>query len=229
MERKTILFQGDSLTDCGRARTNPDVNTGLGDGYVTMVAGEIGCKYPFIDVMNRGVGGNRAADIYARWLEDMREVPFDLIHVYHALNDVGFQLRLNKGSDPERFEFIYDRMLYEVKQTHPDAGIIMGQPYILKKNLEGNRYIHPQFGNDIYENYDLWSQQAKERGEICERLAQKYGAIYVRYWDALEEAQKTISVDDLSVDCIHLTARGNYILAQACIKAIEGYVKKNWL
>lgn len=81
MERKTILFQGDSITDAGRNRTTPQVNSGLGMGYVTMIAGELGCKYPHVDVINRGIAGNRIADTYSRWLEDMQNIPFDMINI----------------------------------------------------------------------------------------------------------------------------------------------------
>ena len=37
---KTIVFQGDSITDCGRSRMSVASNTGLGSGYVYMTADE---------------------------------------------------------------------------------------------------------------------------------------------------------------------------------------------
>ena len=223
MERKTILFQGDSITDAGRSRSEQAVNSGLGTGYVTMIAGELGCKYPHINVVNRGVSGNRVADTYARWLEDMRNVEFDMIHILLGINDVGFQLRLNKGSDPERFEFIYDRMLQEVRATHPNAVIVLSQPFIQKRHFD-----HPQFGDDIYENWPQWEASVASNGEAVKRLAEKYNAIYVPMWDALKEAQKTMPVEDLTEDCVHLTARGNFVIAQAWLKAVEGYIRENW-
>ena len=223
MERKTILFQGDSITDAGRSRSEQAVNSGLGTGYVTMIAGELGCKYPHINVVNRGVGGNRVADTYSRWLEDMRNVEFDMIHILLGINDVGFQLRLNKGSDPERFEFIYDRMLQEVRATHPNAVIVLSQPFIQKRHFD-----HPQFGDDIYENWPQWEGYAVSNGEAVKRLAAKYNAIYVPMWEALKEAQNTMPVEDLTEDCVHLTARGNFVVAQAWLKAVEGYIRENW-
>ena len=223
MERKTILFQGDSIPDAGRNRVSPGANSGLGNGYVTMIAGELGCKFPHVDVLNRGVSGNRVADTYSRWLEDMRNVPFDMINILLGVNDVGFHLRLNKGSDPARFEFIYDRMLQEVRESHPKAVIVLSQPFIQKRHFD-----HPQFGDDIYENWELWRENVEQRDEAVKRLARKYDAIYVPMWDALKEAQKTITVEDLTEDCVHLTARGNYVIAQAWLQAVEGYIRENW-
>ena len=40
---KLIVFQGDSISDCGRNRE--DV-TSTGVGYVHMVKGELGCECP---------------------------------------------------------------------------------------------------------------------------------------------------------------------------------------
>lgn len=223
MERKTILFQGDSITDAGRNRTTSQVNSGLGMGYVTMIAGELGCKYPHVDIINRGIAGNRIADTYSRWLEDMRNIPFDMINILLGVNDVGFELRLNRGSDSKRFEFIYDRMLWEVKQSHPQAVIVLSQPFIQKRH-----YLHPEFGDDIFENWSLWKESLEQRDAAIKRLALKYDAIYVPMWEALNKAQKTIAVEDLTEDCVHLTARGNFVIAQAWLQAVENYIRENW-
>ena len=40
---KTILFQGDSITDAGRYRANPD---SMGSGYASMAAGWIEYEKP---------------------------------------------------------------------------------------------------------------------------------------------------------------------------------------
>lgn len=53
-ETKTyrILFQGDSITDVGRARNDP---RNMGQGYPVMVAGELGLRFPGkYEFINRG-------------------------------------------------------------------------------------------------------------------------------------------------------------------------------
>ena len=229
MERKTILFQGDSITDAGRNRTNPGANSGLGDGYVTMLAGQLGCRYPYIDVLNRGAGGDRIVDVYRRWLEDMRNIDFDMISILVGVNDVGNTLRLNKGSDTERFAFLYDQMLEEVRQAHPKAKIVLCQSFLLKRNLAGTQQEHPIFGNDIYEDYDRWAAMLAEQTPVIRALAEKYDAIYVPFWEALKEAEKIMPAEDLTPDGGHMTARGNYILAQTWLRCVEDYIRQNWL
>ncbi|MBR4059603.1 MAG: hypothetical protein IKK03_07165 [Lachnospiraceae bacterium] len=40
---RTILFQGDSITDAGRSREDSAI---LGYGYATLVKGELGFEFP---------------------------------------------------------------------------------------------------------------------------------------------------------------------------------------
>ena len=61
---KTILFQGDSITDCARSKDNDSF---LGGGYPLLIDAELGVTYPNEHlVINRGVSGDRIVDIYAR-------------------------------------------------------------------------------------------------------------------------------------------------------------------
>jgi len=58
---KTILFQGDSITDSGRKREAFD---NMGSGYPLLVKSHLGFEnieeYSFI---NRGISGNRIVDV----------------------------------------------------------------------------------------------------------------------------------------------------------------------
>ena len=57
MEQKVILFQGDSITDADRNRTN---DLSMGCGYPTLVTGHLGAAFPYqYKFYNRGIGGHR--------------------------------------------------------------------------------------------------------------------------------------------------------------------------
>ena len=69
---KVFLFQGDSITDCGRdrgAEANPNHNTALGPGYAGKIGGALLAEYPSrnLQILNRGISGHRVVDLYARW------------------------------------------------------------------------------------------------------------------------------------------------------------------
>ncbi len=211
-----ILFQGDSITDVGRSRTASAPNISLGHGYPTMVAGALSAKRDDLNFYNRGVGGNRISDIYGRWLEDAVNMDFDVLSILAGINDVGFQLRLGRGSNNSRFRFIYDRMLYEVKESHPDAKIMLLEPFIIRY-----RYHWDPYGTDIYDNYEAWEQHVREKGAIVSDLAKEYGAVFVPLFDKLVSA---IGDDDparYTEDCVHPTAIGHSIIATEWIAAWE--------
>ena len=64
-----ILFQGDSITDCGRNREN---NSYLGHGYPRFVQGKLSVAEPGKHTyINRGISGNRIVDVYARIKADI--------------------------------------------------------------------------------------------------------------------------------------------------------------
>ena len=66
---KTILFQGDSITDAGR---NFQDDACMGYGYATMTAGKIAVDWPGqYQVINKGISGNRVVDVYARIKKDI--------------------------------------------------------------------------------------------------------------------------------------------------------------
>ena len=60
---KTILFQGDSITDAGRNRED---TYGIGLGYPILVKSALGFENPGeYEFFNRGISGNRIVDVYA--------------------------------------------------------------------------------------------------------------------------------------------------------------------
>lgn len=91
-----------------------------------------------LDIINRAHNGFHAADIYGTWQEDAVNIDFSLLSILIGINDIGFRLRLGRGSDIKRFEeFIYDRLLYEVVEIHPDSAVVLCQPYLFKRDLTG--------------------------------------------------------------------------------------------
>ena len=67
---ETLLFIGDSITDCGRREA---VHAPLGCGYVKMAHNLFTVREPekHIRIVNRGIGGNTAEDLFSRWHDDV--------------------------------------------------------------------------------------------------------------------------------------------------------------
>lgn len=211
---KKILFQGDSVTDVGRSRDTKAANTALGSGYVARIASELLYKDPSLEIYNRGVSGNRIGDMYARWIEDTLNIAPDLLSVLNGINDVGFGLRLGMGSDAARFEYIYDRCLYEAKEQNPALSLVLIEPFILRVSKPW-----AEFGDDIYANFNEWHTAVRGRAEVCRRLAEKYEAVFVSVQDKMDEACLRAPAEHWSLDCIHPTHAGAELLAREWLKA----------
>lgn len=215
----TILFQGDSLTDACRDKSVEckDPNRPLGVGYVNHLAQVLMSENPDIRVLNHGVNGNRIMDLYARWIEDTLNIDFQVLSILIGVNDVGFALRMNKGADAEKFAFIYDRMLYEVKRAKPEAALVLCEPFLCRLKPE-----EVEYGTDIIEGWEIWNGQIKERAAIVRDLAGKYGAVLVPSGELFEKACMSAPASHWSVDGIHLTPAGNGLLAKEWLRCVKG-------
>lgn len=153
---KTILFQGDSITDAGRDKAN-DVH--LGFGYATLVKGTIGLdfpnKYTFI---NRGISGNRIVDVYSRIKMDILNLKPDIMSLLIGVNDVWHEINNQNGVEAEKFFKIYDMLISEIKQELPDIKIIILEPFVLKAAA-------------TEANWDLFKSEVAKRAEKAKEIA----------------------------------------------------------
>ena len=81
-----ILFQGDSITDAGRDRSDYH---DLGEGYPKYAAEAIVSKYPDEDFefINLGISGNQTADLVDRLQSDFIDIQPDFVSILIGIND----------------------------------------------------------------------------------------------------------------------------------------------
>lgn len=84
---QTILFIGDSITDCDR-RELP--YSPLGCGYVHFAANFLLAKHPhlILNIENRGIGGDSTRDLQARWDVDCLQLKPDIVSLMIGINDL---------------------------------------------------------------------------------------------------------------------------------------------
>jgi lysophospholipase L1-like esterase len=185
-----VLLAGDSVTDCGR-RTDP---AGLGDGYVRLLAdGPLqGCR-----VTNRGVGGDRLADLAARWDADVLAPRPDVLSVLIGINDTWRRFDSGRVSPVDAFETAYGDLLARAA----DAGVrrlVLVEPFVLP--------VTP--GQGIW-----WDQDLRARVDAVHRLADAHGATLVPAAGHLTDLARDGSAAALASDGVHPTAAGHRALA----------------
>lgn len=229
---KTILFQGDSITDCSRYRSATEKKqstvalfrdgklfkkiTALGDGYPAMVSAELESKFPGkYKYINRGVSGDRIPDVYARIVKDIIKVKPDYMSLLVGVNDVWRNFDSEgTGTGSARFEKVYNILLEELREELPELKIIIMGPFLLHGSAGDNRPDEP----DRFENF---SSGVAEMASIAKNLAEKYGCAYIDLQAMFDEAVKTIPVAELTGDGVHPTAKGHHLIKKEWIKAFD--------
>lgn len=201
--RDTILFQGDSITDAGRAST-PD---NLGGGYVAILRGLLEVRHPelALRVENRGVGGNRTAELLERWKPDCEDLKPQVLSLSIGVNDVWRLRGLWNG------------------QTFIDGGTYRENYVQLLERARkaGVRDLVLLSPTTIAEDHD--SELARlldERTAIVKELAARFGATYV----PMRETQKAAMAASPGIrwtnDGCHPTVAGHALMAETWMKAV---------
>ena len=136
-----LLFIGDSITDCERARPVGEIWAGgLGNGYVNFVDALLKARYPahHIRVVNMGVGADTVKDLKARWQTDVLDLKPDWLSIGIGINDVWWQFAIPEGTEKHIPLDEYSQTLDElVTQTKPALkGLILMTPYYIEPNRE---------------------------------------------------------------------------------------------
>jgi lysophospholipase L1-like esterase len=86
-QNQTLLFIGDSITDCGR-RELPYAP--LGCGYVNFAANFLQAKLPHLNlnIQNRGIGGDTTRDLKNRCQQDCLDLKPDIVSIMIGINDL---------------------------------------------------------------------------------------------------------------------------------------------
>ena len=203
---KTILFQGDSITDAGRSRENDD---NFGVGYATLVKGELGYEYPNQHVFyNRGISGNRVTDLYARIKADILNLKPDIMSILIGVNDVWHECKRQNGVDAEKYFKIYSMLIEEIKEELPDTKIMILEPFVLRESAT----------EDYWEEFHA---EVLKRAVKAKEIAEKYNLPFISLQDKFDEAAKSAPNNYWLFDGVHPTTAGHELIKREWIKAYE--------
>lgn len=186
-----ILFQGDSITDGNRGRTE-DPNHIYGHGYVFSIASQLGAIHTNMEFFNRGNSGDTVADLMQRWIRDAVDLQPDVVSILIGTNDTR-----RKNFTPERFAMIYRSLLEELPQTK----FILCEPF----RFQGEQ------------SDEEWAQRKTRLLGYQEKIrliAKETNSIFVPLQDVFDEACKRAPEKHWVWDGVHPTAAGHYLLTQ---------------
>ena len=203
---KTVVFQGDSVTDAMHSREDDRF---LGSGYVTMTAGKIGVEFPGkYQIYNRGVSGDRIVDLYARMKTDILSLKPDILTVLIGVNDTWHAYGPDNGVPVGKYEKIFDMLLCEIREELPRCRIFILEPFVLH-------------GCDTKDIFDEFYADIVLRQQACRRLCEKHGLTYIPLQKKLEELAGKTSNDYVLFDGVHPTFAGHEVISRELYKVLQ--------
>jgi lysophospholipase L1-like esterase len=202
--RQTIVFTGDSITDCGRR----DSAAPLGNGYVKTICDLIVARYPAhqLRTINTGISGHTVRDLSNRWTDDVIRHRPDWLSIMIGINDV--HRWLAKGPDSvsaKQYAELYDGILKRIKKE-TKAQIILIDPFYLSNDTRSG-----QWRSTVLKSLAPYIRTVGA-------MAKKYKTRHVRLHDVFQRLLKTYPADQFCPEPVHPNPAGHTAMAEAWLK-----------
>ncbi len=208
-EGQTILFQGDSITDCRRDRKHQRANDprGLGSGYPAIVAAQLLSQHAELGlkIHNRGISGNKVPDLAKRWKVDCLDLKPDVVSILIGVNDIWHKLNGRYDGTPEAYRDGYYALLEETMTELPDATVLVCEPFVMRCGAVT----------------DKWFPEFETRRAYAEQVAREAGAIWVPFQKRLDMSlNDAVGPAYWAPDGVHPSQAGHGLMADEWLKAI---------
>ena len=197
----TLLFTGDSITDCGRTRTDPKH---LGFGYAFFIAARLQALLasPDLKIYNRGISGHRIRDLVGRVDTDLLDLKPTVVSILIGINDTW--RRYDAAKDPTTaaaFEKDY-RILLEKIRDHLDARVILLEPFLLH----------------VPEDRHAWREDLNPKIDVVRKLAIEFDAELLPLDGLFAQEATQAPASYWAPDGVHPSMAGHALVAQAWLE-----------
>lgn len=203
----TVVFIGDSITDCDRRYGNVP----FGTGYVKLAIDLINAKYPGngIEFHNEGIGGNTVLDLYGRWDDDVIRRKPDWLTVKIGINDLHQHLgNPSGGISPQKYEELYAKIL-ETAKSKTKAKIVLIDPF----------YISTDYYSGSFRTKVL--NLIPEYINIVHKLSSKYKTLLVKTHEVFQNHLKYKNADEFAPEPVHPYVTGHVIIAYSLLEVLN--------
>lgn len=199
-KKKRIIFFGDSITEFA---SRPG-------GYISdisemLVKNKLENNY---ELMNAGVSSNKIYDLYLRMDEDVMSKNPDAVVIFIGVNDVWHKRSMGTGTDADKFERFYNAIIKKLDEKN--IRVILCTPAAIGEKAD--------LTNELDEDLDKYCNIVRNVASI-----NNAGLVDLRKAFTTYESQHNptnLPAGILTVDGVHLTDKGNQLVAEEMWKEI---------
>ena len=199
-----IIFFGDSITEGGRDRSDP---ASLGNEYVDIFYNKLRNLYEdtSFTVLNRGVSGDRIADLAARLDADVLSEKPDAVVLLAGVNDVVREYAPGEKFDAEAFAASYGDVLKRIKGS--GAKLIVAEPFLFA--VPDKKRFRRDFDAAL---------------KKIRALAIEYADAHVALDEIFAGVSQNAGIAAYSPDGVHPTHRAERLIADNVIKKLAAFL-----
>ena len=205
---ETILFIGDSITDCGRrAEQRP-----LGNGYVSLFNDMLTLREPAkrVNIINKGIGGDNVVGLRNRWHDDVMRHKPDWLSVKIGINDLHtFLMAAPEPVPVELFAEAYNDILSRMKAKLPKCRILLIDPFYISTET-----AKTSFRSDVLATIP-------EYIAVVHQMSRKYKTRLVKTHDMFQKLLKHHDPDTFCPEPVHPYQIGHIAMAEAVYAALQ--------
>ena len=202
-----ILFQGDSITDAGRDRSDYH---NLGEGYPFYAAKIIKEENPDMDFefINLGISGNQTKDLVDRLQSDFVDIQPDLVSIHIGVNDTWHRADNRAWLGNDVFEANYRKVLTEIKEK-TNAKILIIEQFLLP--VDDKAYFRVDLNGKI---------------DVVRKLAREFADYYIPLDGLMAQACVETDSSYWSADGVHPNENGSKFIGKIYADAFKKIIEK---
>ncbi len=207
MKKIKLLFQGDSITDACRDKSDYH---NLGEGYPKYAAEYLKEKYSGIafEFIDLGINGNQTKDLVERLQTDFIDIKPDIVSILIGINDVWHHAADKSWIPQEIFEERYRTVLKSIKDR-TNAKIMIMEPFLIP--VEDKLFFREDLAPKI---------------EIIRKLAREYADVYFPTDGLLQAAFIGDDPTSYAADGVHPTEKGARYIGKLYADYISRLIKE---
>lgn len=199
MEKKRIVFFGDSITQLGAQK----------GGYIDLIQNTLNKKgmAENYELIGAGVGGNKIYDLYLRLEDDVLSKKPDVVFIYVGINDV-WHKTFGTGTDIDRYEKFYNALITKIETA--GAKVIVCTPTVIGEKKD---------------NANAQDKDLNAYADIAKKVAAARNCALVDLHTLFENYiqqnnPQNLDKGILTTDGVHLAKKGNELVADAMLEKI---------